>query len=51
MSDNVWAGLALLRLSIRCEMLEQEVAALKQQIEASKGPRAVETPSEVKADA
>lgn len=41
MSDTVWMALALARLAVRCEMLEQEVAVLKQAAEAAKGPQEV----------
>jgi len=51
MNDAVWWGLAIGRLAVRVEMLEQENAMLKQELEKTKGLRAVEMPAEVKADA
>ena len=51
MSDDIWKALAFMRLACECEILRQENARLQQEIEAAKGPRAVETPpAEVKAD-
>lgn len=38
MNDTIWASLALMRLSIRVEMLEMENAALKQELEKLKPP-------------
>jgi len=48
--DLLARGLA--RLTVRCKILEQDNALLRQELEKSKGLRAVETPpEEVKADA
>lgn len=51
MNDQIWVALALSRLAVRSEMLEQEVNALRAELEKSKGLRAVESPPEVKSDA
>jgi len=51
MNDIDLLARGLARLTVRCEILEQENALLRQELEKAKGLRAVETPPEVKADA
>ena len=41
-NDTIWMMMALAKLAARCEMLEQENMALRQQMEQNKGLRAVE---------
>ena len=51
MNDEIWKALAFMRMAVECEILRQENAQLRQQLEASKGPRAVETPPQEASDA
>lgn len=46
MNDTVWLALAFSRLAVRAEMLEQENATLRMELEKSKGLREVAPPKE-----
>ena len=46
MSEIMWLSLALGRLAIRAEQLEQENLALRMELEKAKGLRSVEPPKE-----
>lgn len=46
MNDTVWLALAYSRLAIRSEMLEQENAVLRLEVEKMKGLREVKQPEE-----
>lgn len=46
MSDDMWKAMAYLRMGVECEILRQENAALRQQLEAAKGPHEVEQQKE-----
>lgn len=47
MTDDMWKAMAYLRMGVECEILRQENAALRQQLDAAKkGPCDVEQPKE-----